>query len=471
MALYDLLIRNGTVVGDAGVGVADVAVAAGTIVAVEPELAGAAGEEIDATGLHLFPGLLDAHVHFNEPGRTDWEGWATGTRGLAAGGGTCAFEMPLNAHPPTLDGASFDAKRAAAEAQAVTDFALWGGLVPGNRDRLTELAERGAIGFKAFMSQSGTDDFPPADDLTLYEGMTTAAALGTIVAVHAESDTLTGRLAARAIAEGKTGVRDYLASRPVLAEAEAIARAILFAEETGCALHVVHVSSGRGVVLVTEARARGVDVSCETCPHYLFFTEEDVERLGAVAKCAPPIRTAEDRESLWQALRRGEVAIVASDHSPSPPDLKQGADFFRIWGGIAGCQSTFPALLSEGHHRRGVPLATLAAATAGAVARRFALPRKGRIAVGADADLALVDLRGSFELAADDLLYRHRQSPYVGRRFTGRVVRTVVRGTTIFRDGRVVAGAIGALQRPERILVGSIRDEPAQSLQAVLDNA
>ncbi|HEY7029718.1 MAG TPA: allantoinase [Thermomicrobiales bacterium] len=450
MSTFDLLIRHGTVVTEAGVGAADLAIEGGTIVAVEPELEGSAREEIDATGLHLFPGLIDVHVHFNEPGRTDWEGWATGTRALAAGGGTGAFEMPLNAHPPTLDGASFDAKRAAAETQAVTDFALWGGLVPGNRDRLAELAERGAIGFKAFMSQSGTDDFPAADDLTLSEGMATAAALGMIVAVHAESDVLTSRLAARAVAEGRTGVRDYLASRPVLAEVEAIGRALLFAEETGCALHVVHVSSGQGVGLIAAAKARGIDVSCETCPHYLLFTDEDVERIGAVAKCAPPIRAFPERAALWQALQTGDVPIVASDHSPSPPSLKRGADFFRIWGGISGCQSTLPALLAEGHHQRGLPLSTLAAVTAGAVARRFALPRKGRIAVGADADLALVDLGRTSVLAADDLFYRHRQSPYVGRRFTGQVVRTILRGTTVFREGHLLAEAGGRLVRPER---------------------
>jgi allantoinase len=450
LSTYDLLVRNATVVTEPGVGVADVAIDGGTIVAVEPEIAGTARAEIDATGLHAFPGLIDAHVHFNEPGRTDWEGWATGTRALAAGGGTCAFEMPLNAHPPTLDGASFDAKCAAAESLAVTDFALWGGLVPGNRDRLGELAERGAIGFKAFMSQSGTDDFPAADDLTLYEGMATAAALGMIVAVHAESDVLTSRLAARAVAEGSTGVRDYLASRPVLAEVEAIQRAILFAEETGCALHVVHVSSGAGVALIAAAKTRGVDVSCETCPHYLVYTEDDVERLGAVAKCAPPLRSSREREALWHAVETGDIAIVASDHSPSPPNLKQGSDFFRIWGGISGCQSTLPALLSEGHHARGLPLSTTARVLASAVARRFALPRKGRIAVGADADLALVALNDSFVLAADDLFYRHRQSPYVGRRFAGRVVRTILRGTTVFHDGHVAAEAAGILLRPER---------------------
>src|SRR5690348_3238479 len=331
---YDLIVRGGALVTPEGVGPADVAAAAGSIVAVAPEIGGEAAEVVDATGLHLFPGVIDAHVHFNEPGRAEWEGFRTGTRALAAGGVTAFFDMPLNAHPPTLDAASFDLKCAAARASSPVDFGLWGGLVPGNVERVDELAERGVVGFKAFMANSGIEDFTMADDLTLYEGMARAAALGRIVAVHAENDTLTRELARRAVAAGRTGVRDYLASRPVIAELEAIQRAILFAEETGCALHIVHVSTGRGVALVAAAHARGVDVSCETCPHYLVFTEEDVEAIGALAKCAPPIRSAAERDQLWGYLTDGTLPMVASDHSPAPASMKSDPDFFRVWGGI-----------------------------------------------------------------------------------------------------------------------------------------
>ncbi|HEX5500296.1 MAG TPA: amidohydrolase family protein, partial [Thermomicrobiales bacterium] len=238
---YDLIIRAGQVVSDDGVRRCDVGVSDGKIVAVAPEVAGPTRETIDAAGLHLFPGVVDPHVHFNEPGRTEWEGWATGSAALATGGSTVAIDMPLNSSPPTLDGPSFDAKRAAAEASSCVDFALWGGLTPDNRDRLEELAARGVVGFKAFMANSGIDDFHAADDLTLYEGMRTAARLGLPVAVHAESDAITSRLGARAIAAGRTGVRDYLATRPAIAEIEAVGRALLLAEETGCVLHVVHV--------------------------------------------------------------------------------------------------------------------------------------------------------------------------------------------------------------------------------------
>jgi len=334
---FDLVVRGGSVLGGVAV---DVGVADGRIAAVEPELAGGAAEVVDAAGLLVLPGAVDAHVHLNDPGRAHWEGFATGTAALAAGGTTTAIDMPLNAIPPTLDGASFAAKVEAARGAARVDVALWGGLVPGDLDRLDELAAAGVIGFKAFMSASGVEEFAAADDLTLIEGMARAARLGLPVAVHAESDVLTGRLAARAMAAGRMGVRDYRASRPVVAEVEAIERAILFATETGCALHVVHVSSGRGVARVAEARARGVDVTCETCPHYLVLDAQDAERLGAAAKCAPPLRPAAVVEELWAAVLGGDVDLIATDHSPSPASLKEtGADHFGAWGGIPGAQT------------------------------------------------------------------------------------------------------------------------------------
>ncbi len=442
-------MRNGTLVTATGISNADLGVADGRIVALEPDLAGTSKEEINAEGLHVFPGVIDAHVHFNEPGRTHWEGFATGTAALAAGGTTTFFDMPLNAHPPTLDAESFDLKLKAAQAASLVDFALWGGLVPGNLAQLDELAERGVIGFKAFMSKSGIDDFQSVDDLTLYEGMMRATKLGKIVAVHAESDQLTSELARRAIEQGRTGIRDYLTSRPVVAELEAIQRAILFAQETGCPLHIVHVSSGRGIVMVAEARARGIDVSCETCTHYLVLTEDDVEELGAVAKCAPPLRPQTEQDALWQQLFDGNIPIVTSDHSPAPADMKTSPDFFKVWGGISGCQSLLQLLLTEGYHRRQLPLPTIAAITAENIARRFGpLPGKGRLAIDADADLVLVDLSSSFTLQRSDLFYRHQQSPYAGRLLRGRIVRTLVRGNTIFREGKIISAPTGRLLKP-----------------------
>jgi allantoinase len=406
VADVDLLIRGGEP--------ADVAVDDGRIVAVGAELAISARETVDASALRVLPGAVDAHVHFNDPGRTDWEGWASGTAAAAAGGTTCVIDMPLNAHPPTVDARAFRLKVAAADALAVTDFALWGGLVPGNVARLAELAELGVVGFKAFMAPSGIDDFAAVDDDTLAAGMAEAARLALPVAVHAESPALLA-------APGGRRWRDYAASRPVEAELDAIARAIRLAEDAGCSLHVVHVSSGEGVRLVADARARGIDVTCETCPHYLVLDEEDLDRLGAVAKCAPPLRPRAVVDNLRAELRRGAVDFLASDHSPSPPDMKEG-DPFAAWGGISSCQSLVALALTEG-----VPHELVSERPA----TRFRLSGKGRLEPGADADVVLVDLSAESELRAEDLRYRHRHSPYVGRRLRGRVVRAWLRGSAI----------------------------------------
>ncbi|HLX71513.1 MAG TPA: allantoinase AllB [Verrucomicrobiae bacterium] len=448
MSTFDLVLRGGSVVTSDGVRHVDIGIADGKIAALAPDLPGGGQAELDAVGLHIFPGLIDAHVHFNEPGRGDWEGIATGSRALAVGGGTIFFDMPLNAHPPTCDGASFDLKLAAALKQSVTDFAFWGGLVPQNLDRLEELAKRGVIGFKAFMSDSGIDDFARADNRTLRAGMKQAAALKLPVAVHAESETLTKKLAAEKIAAGKISIRDYLESRPVQAELEAIRRALELAGETGCALHIVHVSSGEGIALVSVAKSAGVNVTCETCPHYLTLTGEDVERIGAPAKCAPPLRASEIKDALWQKLLGGEIDTVGSDHSPSLPEMKTGDNFFKVWGGISGVQHTLP-LLFDGIAKRGLLPAQIARVTSFNVAERFRLPKtKGRMVVGADADLAVVDLTQPIIVRAEDLLYRHPQSPYVGRTLTGQVVQTILRGKTISKNGRIMSTDCGQLIKP-----------------------
>ena len=436
MSAFDLIVRT----DDADVGCSD-----GRIAALGPDLEGAGREEIDARGLLVLPGVVDAHVHLNDPGRAAWEGFDTGTRALAAGGTTTAIDMPLNASPPTVDAAALDAKVAAAAGRLHIDVALWGGLVPGNVDALDELAARGVVGFKAFLSDSGIDDFPAVDDDALRAGMARAAALGRPVAVHAEDDALTARLAARAVAQGRLTMRDYRASRPVQAELNAIGAAIDAAAATGCALHVVHVSSGAGVALVAEARARGVDVTCETCPHYLVLDDDDADALGALAKCAPPIRPSAEVEALWARVLHGDVDLVATDHSPAPASMKTSADAFVVWGGISGAQ-TLLALLLDAGTRRGLPLARLVALLCAAPAERFGLaPAKGALAVGADADLVLVDPRAEWLVQRDALLDRHRLSPYVGRRLRGRAVRTILRGRTVIRDGAIVDAPRGRL--------------------------
>lgn len=398
----------------------DIAVEDGRIAAIGPGLAGQ-GEEIDARGLAVLPGLIDVHVHFNEPGRAEWEGAASGSSALAAGGGTLFFDMPLNSSPCTVSASAFDEKRAALEQSSVTDFALWGGIVPGNLDELPGMAARGAVGFKAFLADSGLAEFPRSDDRTLFDAMRVAAWHGLPVAVHAENDDLVRRRGAGA----GMGVRDYLESRPVLAEVEAIERAALLAREARCKLHVVHISSARGVAAALDARARGTDISIETCPHYLYFTDADMERIGAVAKCAPPMRAERERPPLEG------IDIVGSDHSPAPLAMKQDADFFKVWGGVAGVQQTLAVLLQLAEPAR------VAEWTAENPARRFGLVRKGRLAVGYDADFTLVDLAAEYTVTRESLFQRHGLSPYIGKTFRGVVRRTVLRGKTIFQDGRI----------------------------------
>ncbi|MEM6391482.1 MAG: allantoinase AllB [Planctomycetota bacterium] len=442
----DLVIRGGRVVTPGGVIEADVVVDGGRVVVVGEGSSESASETIDATGWHVMPGVIDSHVHFNEPGRTEWEGIDTGSAALVAGGGTCFFDMPLNSDPPVLDGETFDAKRAAGEASSRADFGLWGGLTPTNVDRLDELADRGVVGFKAFMSYSGIDEFARADDDTLRRGMRIAAARGVLVGVHAESEAITARLTAEHRAAGRRGWRDYLDSRPVEAELEAVDRAVAIAGETGCRLHVVHASHPRVVERVRLARERdGVDVTAETCPHYLVLTGDDLERLGGRAKCAPPLRDADAADGLWDALRDGVLSFVASDHSPCLPAMKQGDDAFAVWGGIAGVQSTLSVMLDT---ERGLDLPTVTELTAGRVAHRYGLVGKGKVAAGYDADLVLVDLSTWYELGPDMLLDRHRLNPYVGRTFRGEVRRTLLRGRTVWQGGRLMAPPMGRLIKP-----------------------
>jgi allantoinase len=432
--MIDLLIRGGQA--------PDIAIEDGFIAAIGSDL-GSAKQELDAAGLTILPGLIDVHVHFNEPGRADWEGAETGSRAFAAGGGTLFFDMPLNSSPCTLTARDVRQKREALEQRSVTDFGLWGGLVPGNQDQLAGLAECGVIGFKAFLCDSGLPEFPRADDLTLYEGMREAARLGLPVAVHAENEEITKALRTRSIQHGRRDIAAFLESRPVLAEVEAIGRAAGFARETGCRLHVVHISSGQGVAAALEARAQGADISIETCPHYLFFSEDDLLRMGAILKCAPPLRNSTERRSLLDFVRGGSVDIVGSDHSPCPPEMKQAADFFAIWGGIAGIQSTLAVLLE-----RGVPPPRIAELTAAQPARRFGIAHRGAVEVGCHADLALVDMQASSTLQVGALLQRHRLSPYAGYRFPGVVRHTIRRGELIYSNGAIVSQSCGALVRP-----------------------
>ncbi len=414
----------------------DIAVTNGVISAIGSEVRDG-GEFIDATGLVVLPGVVDAHVHFNEPGRANWEGWEAGTRGAAAGGVTTVLEMPLNAHPPTTTPAAFDEKVAVASRKAFVDFGLWGGLVPESLGDLEALHHRGVVGFKAFMSDSGIDDFHRVSDGVLAIGLKTAARLNAIVGVHAESQEMLD-------AQGAPNPLAWCRARPAAAEVAAIRRLLVCMRGAGQGVraHVVHVSCVEGLAQVNEARSKGVAITAETCPHYLAFTEEDFERIGP---CAPPIRDAATREALWDEVLAGRVDLIASDHSPCPAaDKHKGEhDIWRAWGGVAGIQATLPVLLTDGLHDRGLSFERIAHMTATAPAQLFGLyPRKGAIAVGADADFAIVDPQTRWTLDSHGLQTRSGVSAYLGREFTGKLVRTIVRGRTVFLDGEV-SGAAG----------------------------
>ncbi len=419
-----MIIRGGTVVTARGAEKADVAIAEGQITAVGQNVA-EDGEEVNASGLHIFPGGIDSHVHFNEPGRTEWEDVAHGSAALAAGGYTCFVDMPLNNLPVTTTVEAFDLKLEAMKRSSKVDFGLWGGLVPGNLDQLEGLVERGAMGFKAFMCPSGIDEFPASDKGTLREGMMRIAGLRSILLVHAEDPSELRE------PRGDTA-RDFVVSRPARAELAAITVAIETAGATGAPLHVVHVSTAQGAELIEATKRLGADVvSGETCPHYLLYTNADMERMGGIAKCAPPFRTPVDRDYLWS------MPMIVSDHSPSTLDLKQIDDFRRIWGGISGCQTTRQILLA--HDR--LPLPTVAAVTSTNIARRFGIERKGDIAPGFDADLWIVDLDWEGVIRREDLLYRNAFSAHEGQKIRGRTVRTLVRGEDPGRGRFIRPGA------------------------------
>jgi allantoinase len=450
MNLYDVLFCGGTVVTSEKLFSADVGVVDGRIVAIRSKLERSAVEIIDASGLHLFPGIIDAHIHFNEPGREHWEGIASGSRSLAAGGGTLFFDMPLNAAPPTLDREAFGRKQACAKAKSVLDFALWGGLTPNNLDTMEELADAGAIGFKAFMSRAGTSDFSHSNAGVLKRGMKIAAACGLPVGVHAEDDEMTQALAQERQRRGKIGWRDYLDSRPIEAELRAIRVALELAGETDCDLHIVHVSCPEGIDLIRAARDSGIRVTAETCPHYLLLTDDSVGKIGALAKCAPPLRDAARREEMWKRFR--SIDTLGSDHSPAPPEMKVSEDFFAIWGGISGCQHAFLLALAEWRLRAGTDgLTRFSTMTSSNVAARFRIGElKGQIAEGFDADVTLVDLEGRERITAEQLLYRHPISPYLGLESRAVVRGTWVRGRAVYRDGKIVGEAKGRLVTPRR---------------------
>ncbi|WEG13488.1 allantoinase [Pullulanibacillus sp. KACC 23026] len=445
MSDFDLLIRNGMVVLPNEVKKVDLAIKEGRIIKIGEQLSGTASEELDVNGKTIFPGLIDVHVHFSEPGREHWEGFETGSRMMAAGGCTTYFDMPLNGIPSTVEQAAFEQKAEIGSRKSVVDFALWGGLVPGNIKDLRGLAESGVIGFKAFLSDTGNDEFERADDLTLLDGMKEIASLGKILALHAESAPITNWLLQEKKEKGLISADNYLETRPILAEAEAVERAIYYAQLTGCPLHFVHISSQAAVEKIEAAKQQGLAISVETCPHYLLFSHDDLVEKGAIAKCAPPLRKKDEQKQLIRLLREGKFDMVSSDHSPCPYSMKDPAKhtLFEAWGGISGGQFTLLSMLELALEHE-IPLTQIAKWTAEMPAQRFNLETKGKIEVGMDADLAIVSFE-PFTVREDNFHAKHKQSLYVGHTFPCTIEETINRGKTIYKNGKLVNHAAGKL--------------------------
>jgi len=442
---YDLIIKGGNVVFRDEVKKVDIAVKEGKISAIAEKIDADAAQVVDATGQYVMPGMIDTHVHICEPGRTEWEGFLTGTKALAAGGTTTYVDMPLNALPATTTKKALEQKLNAAAGKNYVDYALYGGLIPGNLEHLQELSDAGVVAYKCFMSSCGTDipdDFKNVDDYTLYAGMKKLAELGHVLSIHAENAEITDRLAEEKIKQGKLTATDYVETRPVFTEVEAVKRALLFAKETGCKLHFVHISSAAAVEEIIKARNEGQNVTIESCPHYFTITTSQFEEIGPLAKCSPPLRDEAEQEKLWEALKQGKIDILTSDHSPCPPEMKHTDtnNIFEVWGGITGCQNNVDLMFDEAVKKRNVPVTQFVSMIATKPAERFNLRTKGEIAVSKDADIILVDPNQSYVVKAEDFYYRHKHSPYTGRTINCRVTKTFVRGHLVFDLNQGIVG-------------------------------
>ncbi|EON23425.1 dihydroorotase [Nocardioides sp. CF8] len=430
MTALDLVIRAERVVSAAGEVGRVIGVKDGTIVAIEPldsDLTGSVVVEL-AVDEVLMPGLVDAHVHVNEPGRTEWEGFATATRAAAAGGVTTIVDMPLNSIPPTCDVASLDLKRKAAEGQCFVDVGFWGGAIPGNVAELRPLYDAGVLGFKCFLLHSGVEEFPHLDPDQLEAAMRELRAFDGLMIVHAED---THAIDHAPSAHGET-YDVFLHSRPRGAENLAVAQVIELARWTGCRVHILHVSSSDVLPMLASARRDGIAITAETCPHYLTFSAEEIPDGATEFKCCPPIREAANRELLWEGLRDGVIEMVVSDHSPATADLKclDTGDFGVAWGGISSLQVGLSAMWTQAR-RRDCTLVDVARWMCEAPARHAGLRRKGLVEIGYDADFAVFAPDDAFVVDAARLHHKNAFTPYADRPLAGVVRSTWLRGRRI----------------------------------------
>jgi len=432
-------VLRGRVLTDDGILLRRVVVSGGRIVTIESvsdwsdttptDEPGPGGVEVVlADDEVLLPGLVDTHVHVNEPGRTEWEGFASATRAAAAGGVTTVLDMPLNSVPATTSVAALETKRSAADGRCSVDVGFWGGAVPDSLGRLAELAEAGVFGFKCFLLDSGVPEFPPLSTTQLHAAMTEIAAFDGLLIVHAEDPEV---IAAHGM-DPSRAYGDFLASRPPEAETTAISTVIAAARETGCRAHVVHLSAAQALPEIAAARAEGVRLTVETCPHYLTLDAGSVPDGQTQFKCCPPVRDGANADLLWQGLLEGVIDCVVSDHSPCTADLKRldEGDFGAAWGGISSLQLGLPLVWTEAQ-RRGIDLATVVGWMSAAPARVVGLPRRGHLSVGAPADLAVLAPEERWTVRAADLQHRNALTPYEGREVIGRVRRTYLAGVPV----------------------------------------
>ena len=429
----NLLIRGNRVVTHEGVRPASILISDGLIAAVGGhDRVTADVNLIDAGDWIVMPGIVDTHVHVNEPGRTDWEGFATATASAAAGGVTTLLDMPLNSLPATTNVDALEEKRDASRGQCVVNVAFIGGVVPGNSGDLEPLAARGVRAFKCFLTPSGVDEFPNVTEADLRKAFPMRASLGLPLMVHAEDPAHL-----RPMVGASRKYADYLACRPADSERSAIEMLVRLMEWCPTPVHIVHLSSASSLDIIRAARARGLPLTVETCPHYLTFAAEDIPDGATEYKCAPPIREARERDALWDGLIAGEIDLVASDHSPCLPAMKDtGGDFYSAWGGIASLQLSLSAVWT-GARQRGVPIERVIEWMSASPARLAGMEaRKGAIAAGYDADILVWDPDASFVVNAASLRHRHAVTPYLERELYGMVVETYVGGRRVFSDAR-----------------------------------
>ncbi|MCX6497546.1 MAG: allantoinase AllB [Arthrobacter sp.] len=436
---FDLVIRGRNILRPTGFAAAEVGVRYGVIAAIGPLGSGLRGQttiELGA-GETLIPGLVDTHVHVNEPGRTEWEGFASATRAAAAGGVTTIIDMPLNSIPATVDPAALHLKRSAAEDQTFVDVGFWGGAIPGNKHQLRRLHEGGVFGFKAFLADSGVPEFPCLSPNELEEGLAELASFDALMIVHAEDPaTLDGAPLA-----GGRGYASFLASRPREAENAAIADVIERARRTGARAHILHLSSAEALPMIAAAKRDGVRLTVETCPHYLTLQSEEIPDGATTFKCCPPIREGANQDLLWQGLLDGTIDCIVSDHSPSTPDLKdlENGDFAIAWGGVSSLQLGLPLVWTEAR-RRGIGLEQVLHWMSEQPARLARLARKGQLAPGYDADMVIFAPDQSFTVESTGLHHKNPITPYPGRHLTGAVRSTYLRGLPV--DGTTPTGRL-----------------------------